>query len=107
MLNSNPIEKVNIYACFLNKIRQRVGMFVYIGDVSDHHDPWLSRSTTPLFWIHYSEFITHPNSQEENSHVKEYSFLAQSALAFPQTKKLLKAKHTYNKKGYTHKKAPA
>ena len=54
-------------------------MFVYIGDVTD--------PSTISDWLdlrrHSSEFITHPNSQEENSHIKDYSFHVISIVSPP------------------------
>ena len=51
-------------------------MFVWLVTSQTINDLWFSTSTTPSFWIYYSEFITHPKSQEEISHVKDYSLLA-------------------------------
>ena len=41
-----------------------------------YRDLWLARSDDAIILNSYSEFITHPNWQEENSHVKDYSLLA-------------------------------
>ena len=46
-----------------------------------------SQGETILDWpdlrCYYSEFITHHNSQEENSHVKDYSLIAMSIILDP------------------------
>ena len=53
-MNSYPIEKVNIYACFLNRICRSVAIFVYI--------LWRHTSTTRSDWLdqgrRFAEFIT-------------------------------------------------
>ena len=58
-MNSYPIEKVNIYACFLNKMRWRVGMLWRHrpSTLSDKLDLAAILSSNSL-WIHYSSKFT-------------------------------------------------